>query len=156
MKLLFKQRLFSWYDSYNVYNEDGLTEYTVKGQRAWGHCLKIYDRANKEIGMIKQQVISFLPKFKIYIGNQYSGCIRKHLTFIWPRFSVDFNGWQVEGDFREFDYLIRDRCCHRIAFVQKELATWSDTYTIDVEDPINVLPALMLVLAIDAEKCSRL
>ena len=23
MKLLFKQRLFSWFDSYDIYNEDG-------------------------------------------------------------------------------------------------------------------------------------
>ena len=31
----------------------------------------------------------------------------------------------------------------------------SDTYVIDVQDPGNALNALMFVLAIDAEKCSR-
>lgn len=31
----------------------------------------------------------------------------------------------------------------------------SDTYVIDVQDPGNALDALMFVLAIDAEKCSR-
>ena len=30
-----------------------------------------------------------------------------------------------------------------------------DTYVIDVQDPGNALNALMFVLAIDAEKCSR-
>ena len=43
MKLLFKQRFFSWFDSYDIYNEAGETVYTVQGQLAWGHCLKIYD-----------------------------------------------------------------------------------------------------------------
>ena len=43
MKLLFKQRLFSWLDSYDIYDEAGSTVYTVKGQLAWGHCLKISD-----------------------------------------------------------------------------------------------------------------
>ena len=43
MKLLFKQRFFSWLDSYDIYNEAGQTVYTVKGQLSWGHCLKIYD-----------------------------------------------------------------------------------------------------------------
>ena len=37
MRLLFKQRLFSWFDSYDIYDEDGNTVYTVKGQLSWGH-----------------------------------------------------------------------------------------------------------------------
>ena len=43
MKLLFKQRAFSWFDSYDVYDEAGNTIFTVKGQFAWGKCLKIFD-----------------------------------------------------------------------------------------------------------------
>ena len=43
MKLLFRQRIFSWFDSYDVFDEDGDKLYTVKGQLSWGHCLKIYD-----------------------------------------------------------------------------------------------------------------
>jgi uncharacterized protein YxjI len=39
--------------------------------------------------------------------------------------------------------------------VSKELFNWTDTYVIDVENPQDALGALMLVLAIDAEKCSR-
>ena len=37
MKLLFKQRFFSWFDSYDIYDENGDTVYTVEGQLAWGH-----------------------------------------------------------------------------------------------------------------------
>ena len=37
----------------------------------------------------------------------------------------------------------------------KELFHMTDTYVIDVQDPGNALDALMFVLAIDAEKCSR-
>ncbi len=44
MKLLFKQRLFSWFDSYDIYDEAGETVFTVKGRLSWGHCLEIYDR----------------------------------------------------------------------------------------------------------------
>ena len=43
MKLLFKQRLFSWFDSYDIYDEAGNTVYVVKGQLSWGHKLVIYD-----------------------------------------------------------------------------------------------------------------
>ena len=49
MKLLFKQRFFSWLDSYDIFDEAGNTVYTVKGQLAWGHCLKIFDANGYEV-----------------------------------------------------------------------------------------------------------
>ena len=45
MKLLFKQRMFSWFDSYDIYDENENTVYVVKGQLSWGHCLKIFCQA---------------------------------------------------------------------------------------------------------------
>ena len=42
-----------------------------------------------------------------------------------------------------------------VAAVSKELLHWTDTYVIDVAREENALPALLVVLAIDAEKCSR-
>ena len=32
MKLLFKQRVFSWFDSYDIYDEQGNPVFAVKGQ----------------------------------------------------------------------------------------------------------------------------
>ena len=155
MKLLFKQRLFSWFDSYDIYDEAGETVYTVKGQLSWGHCLKIFDRYDNEIGTVKERVLTWLPKFEIWLGGRYLGCISKEFTFLRPKFDIDYNGWHVEGDFMEWDYTILNSAGQRIAVVSKELLHWTDTYVIDVEDPQGALGALMLVLAIDAEKCSR-
>ena len=50
MRLLFKQRLFSWFDSYDIFDEEGNTVYTVKGELSWGHRLQIYDAAGRAIG----------------------------------------------------------------------------------------------------------
>lgn len=155
MKLLFKQRFFSWFDSYDIYNEAGQTVYTVKGQLAWGHCLKIYDARGVEIGTVKERILTFLPKFEMYLGDRYIGCISKEFTFFFPKFNIDFNGWQVDGDWLEWDYQIMSSSGRPIANVSKELWNWTDTYVIDVHDPQDALCALMLVLAIDAEKCSR-
>lgn len=155
MKLLFKQRLFSWFDSYDIYDEAGQTVYTVQGQLAWGHCLKIYDAAGYEIGMVKERVLTFLPKFELYFDGQYLGCIHKELSFLRPRYVIECNGWQVEGNFLEWDYRILGPDGGLVAVVAKQLLNWTDTYTIEVADPQNALCALMLVLAIDAEKCSR-
>lgn len=154
MKLLFKQRIFSWFDSYDIYNEEGQTVYTVKGQLSWGHCLKIFDAYGKEIGTVKERVLTFLPKFEIYLENNYIGCISKELTLLKPKYNIDYNGWHIEGDFWEWDYSILNSSGRNIATVSKQLFKLADTYIIDVNDPQDALCALMLVLAIDAEKCS--
>ncbi|MFR5601735.1 MAG: LURP-one-related/scramblase family protein [Lachnospiraceae bacterium] len=155
MKLLFKQRFFSWFDSYDIYNEAGETVYTVKGELSWGHCLKIFDVAGNEIGAVKERVFTFLPKFEMYMGEHYIGCISKEFTFLKPKYNIDCNGWYVEGDFLEWDYRILNGSSQLVATVSKQLLNWTDTYAIDVDDPQDALCTLMLVLAIDAEKCSR-
>lgn len=58
MKLLFKQRFFSWLDSYDIFNEAGETVFTVKGQLSWGHCLKILDAMDRELGTVKERIFS--------------------------------------------------------------------------------------------------
>jgi len=155
MKLLFKQRFFSWFDSYDIYNEAGETVFTVKGQLAWGHCLKIFDAFGNEIGTVKERVLTWLPKFEMYLGERYVGCISKEFSFFKPRFHIDCNGWYIEGDFFEWDYSILNATGIPIATVSKQLFNWTDTYVIDVFHSQDALCALMLVLAIDAEKCSR-
>jgi len=155
MKLLFKQRFFSWFDSYDIYNEAGQTVYTVKGQLAWGHCLKIYDVQGREIGTVKERIFTFLPKFEMYLGERYIGCISKEFTFFSPKYNIDCNGWHVDGDLFEWDYQIMNSAGRPVANITKELWNWTDTYVIDVYDSQDALCALMLVLAIDAEKCSR-
>ena len=155
MKLLFKERFFSWFDSYDIYDEAGRTLYTVKGQLAWGHCLKIYDAQGIEIGTVNERIMTWLPKFEMYVKDRYIGCISKELTFFRPKYHIDCNGWQVEGDWLEWDYQILDSTGRQIASISKELWNWTDTYVIDVANPQDALCALMLVLAIDAEKCSR-
>ena len=155
MKLLFKQGLFSWFDSYDIYNEAGQTVYTVRGQLSWGHCLKIYDALGNEIGTVKEKIFAFLPKFEMYLGNQYIGCICKELSFFRHKYHIECNGWQVEGDWLEWDYQIISQTGQSVASITKEIWNWTDTYVIDVPDPQNALCALMIVLAIDAEKCSR-
>ena len=127
MKLLFKQRLFSWFDSYDIYDESGRAVFTVEGKPSWGHKLHILNAQGGHIGTVKQVVLTFLPKFELYVGEQYVGSIHKEFTFFKPRFQVDCNGWQVEGDLWGWDYRIRDGYGRTVAAVSKELFNWTDT-----------------------------
>lgn len=155
MKMLFKQRFFSWFDSYDIYDENDCTLFTVEGKPAWGHKLQILDANGYILGTVRQQVFRFLPHFDFYQGEQLLGTLTKEFSLFHPAFSLDFNGWQVQGSFFEWDYTITDAYGNEVAIISKELLKWTDTYSIEVHDPANALFALMIVLAIDAEKCSR-
>ena len=155
MKLLFKQRFFSWFDKYDIYNDAGDTVFTVKGQLSWGKLLNIYDASGKYVGSLKQKVFSFLPTFEIYIGDRFIGTIQKDLTFFRPSFSLNCNGWYVSGNWAEWDYSIFADNGESVAVICKEIFNWTDTYSINVHDSTNALAVLMIVLAIDAEKASR-
>lgn len=155
MKLLFKQRLFSWFDSYDIYDEQKNTVYVVKGKLSWGHCLKIYDARGCELGTVKERVLTMLPKFEVYLGNQYLGCINKEFSLFKPKYDIDYNGWHIDGNFWEWDYNIISKTGSTIATISKDLLHLTDTYVIDVKNPADALTVLMFVLAIDAEKCSR-
>ena len=160
MRLLFRQRFFSWFDSYDIYNDNEETVYTVKGQLSIGHCLTIYDANNNRIGMVQEKFLTFLPKFEIYeydLQNncRYIGQISKEFTFFKPRYNIDFNGWQIEESWTEWDYSILDSNGRNIAHISKELFHMTDTYVLDIARPSDTLHVLMFVLAMDAEKCSR-
>lgn len=155
MKLLFKQRFFSWFDSYDIYDEAGNVAYVVKGQLSWGHKLVIYDCNGREVGMVVQKILTFLPKFEIHKNGQYMGCLNKELSFFVPHYNLDYNGWHIDGSIMEWDYQVLDRSGNNIASVSKELFNFTDTYVLDIDNPQDALDVLMFVLAIDAEKCSR-
>ncbi len=155
MKLIFKQKMFSWFDSYDIFDEDNNTVFTVKGQFGWGHRLNVYNSSGVHIAILQEKIFSFLPKFEIRIDGESVGAVSKEFSFFKPKFSVDYKGWLVEGSFMEWDYTIYDSSMEVVATVTKELFKWTDTYVIDIKNPEDALPALMLVLAIDAEKCSR-
>ena len=150
MKLLFKQRFFSWLDSYDIYDEYGEVYFTVKGQLSWGHTFKIYDKNNQEIGMLKQKLFTFLPKYEIYVNNRLLGEIHKEFTFFTPKFYITFNGYTVSGDFFNWDYDVY-REGKKVSSINKEIFKLTDTYVITTTEE-EALISLMIVLAIDSIK----
>ena len=155
MKLWFKQRFFSWFDSYDIYHEDGSIAFTVEGKLSWGHRLHILNPQGQHIATVQQRVLTFLPQFEFYIADVLVGMLRKEFTLFRPAYDLDWNGWHVDGDFFEWEYSIYNGGSAEVARISKELFHWTDTYTIDVARSEDALAALMVVLAIDAEKCSR-
>ena len=72
MRLLIKQRVFSWTDSYDVYDENENAKYFVKAEFfSLGHQLHIYDRNDRELGVIRQRrMVVFSPEEYFAIGRK--------------------------------------------------------------------------------------
>lgn len=155
MRLLIKQRVFSWTDSYDIYDESGNKKYFVKAEFfTLGHRLHVYDTAGREVGMVREHVMSLLPVFDIEVEGVLQGSIQKKFTLFCPKYEIDFNGWRVEGDFMGWDYDVYSGCSVAV-HISKELLHWGDTYVIDFANPTDELMGLMLVIAIDAANCSN-
>lgn len=156
MRLLIKQRIFSWTDSYDVYDETGEARYEVSAEFfSFGHQIHVYDkRSGREVGSIHEKLLTFLPKFEIVVGGRPMGTISREFTFFVPRYNVDYCGWDVEGDIMGWDYQVMQGSIP-VMSISKELFQWSDTYVLSYRDPAFELPGLLLVLAIDAANCSK-
>ena len=155
MRLLFKQKLFSWFDSYDIYDENNQIVFTVKGELSWGHRLKVFDSAGNVLGVLQQKVFTWLPCFEIYINNELIGTVKREFTFFKNNYRMDFKGWYIDGDVFEWDYEIKSRDGKNVAYITKQLFKMTDTYSLNIANREDALYVLMLVLAIDADKCSR-
>lgn len=156
MYLRIRQRIFSWTDSYDVYDELGEAKYEVRGKFfSLGHQIHVYDkRTGEEVGSIHEKLFTFLPKFEIVINGVLQGMVAKEFTLLRPRYRVDYRGWDVEGNLWGWDYRVT-RGNTEIMAISKEIFHLSDIYVLHYSDAANEIPGLLLVLAIDAANCAN-
>ena len=100
MKLYIKQKVFSWGDKFTVKDASGNDKYIVEGEVfTWGKKLHVYDLEGNEVAFIKEEVWSFLPRYYVFCGDTQVAEIQKEFTFLFPRYSIEGLGWEVEGSF---------------------------------------------------------
>lgn len=156
-KLLIKQRVFSWTDTYDIYDENEEPKYFVKGDFfTLGHRLHICDYStNREIGMIHEKLMTWFGKAEITVGDSIVGTITRKWSFLRPKYTIDYNGWQVEGDFLEWNYTIVDASGKQIAAIDKELFHWGDTYALTILNDTDEQDVLIMALTIDMLNCGQ-
>ena len=149
MRLLIRERAFSWTDRFTVSNDSGEVRYCVEGQLfSWGKKLRVYDPAGREVAYIEQKLMSFMPRYAVYVGDNLIGEVVKEVSLFHPRYSVRGVGWDVDGEFWEHKYTVFKNGRPFVS-IDKEWFTWGDCYTLDMDDPADELYALALVLAMD-------
>ena len=150
MNLYIKQKVFSWGDSFTVYDENGNERYGVQGEVfSWGKKLHLFDLAGIECAFVHQKAFSFLPRFFISRNGEDIADVVREFTFFHPKYTVKGLGWQVEGDLFAHEYEITDGK-QTVISVSKQWMTWGDTYEIRISQGVDEVNALAVVLVIDA------
>ena len=149
MKLYIKEKVFSWGDKFTVKDEYGYDKYVVEGEVfTWGKKLHIYDMTGREVAFIKQEVWSFLPRCYVFCGGQQVAEIKKEFTFLFPKYSIEGLGWEIDGSFLAHEYEIT-KGGRSIVTISKEWMTWGDSYELNIANPADEILALAVVITID-------
>ena len=107
MKLYIKEKVFSWGDKFFVKDESGNDRYVVQGEVfSLGKKLHVYDMYGEEVAFIKQELMTWMPRFTVYSGNREVAQVKKEFTFLYPRYTIEGLGWEIDGSFWEHDYQI--------------------------------------------------
>ena len=149
MKYCVKQRIFTWGDRFDIYNEYGEQVFYVEGEIfTLGKKLHIFDRGGNEIMYIEQRLFTFLPSYDIYINGRHQMTVNKEFTLFHQSYTVDGFDLKVEGDFLSHEYSVISPS-ENIAVISKEWFTWGDCYTVDCISEKYSLPSLAILLTID-------
>lgn len=152
MELLFKQKMFSWFGAFEVFDTEGNTVYTVKGKLALGHKLQVYNAAGVHIATLREELMHLMPHFKIMIGDREAGTLKGKLSLLKQKFEIEDCGWQIQGDVLNWNYTVLDKNDNLVMAARKKIWHMTDTYALEIENPGDALMCLMVVLGIDAVK----
>jgi uncharacterized protein YxjI len=149
MKLYIKQKVFSWSDKFVIKDETGADKYHVEGELfSWGHKLHLFDMNDQEAAFIKQKILTFLPKFEVYIQENLAFEVVKEFTLFKPKYTMVGLDWVVDGDFWSHSYTITGNS-GIIASISKVWFSWGDSYELDIADGADEVSVVAAVLAID-------
>ncbi len=150
MKLNIKQKVFSWKDKFAVKDEAGLDKYYVEGEFfSLGKKLHIKDMDGKEVAFIHQKVMSLMPRYFVFKGEEQVAEIVKKFTLFKQAYVVNGPNWKVEGNFNAHMYRVFDED-NPVINIEKAWFSWGDSYLLDIDDQVDEVLGLAVVLAIDA------
>ena len=150
MRLYMKQKVFSMKDRFTIKNEAGEDVYTVEGKFiSLGKKLHILDLNGEEVAFVKQELLTFLPKFTVLQHDEPVAQIQKKMSFLKPKYVVTGLDWTIEGDVFAHDYTVFAGE-QPIVTIHKKWMAWGDTYELDVAEGADVPLTVAVVLAIDA------
>lgn len=133
--------------SYNYYDEEDNIIYKVLYSDDVTGAI-IQDSENNKIGEIKERMIEAMPKYDIFIGDEFSGYIQKLFTLFKAKYEVHLDKWKVEGNLSRLDIDLSSESSPEVKVYHDDDIT-SDKLHISIRKKKNLLNAVMLISAIE-------
>ena len=109
MKLYMKQKVFSINDKFTIKDEDGNDRYKVEGEIfTLGKKLHVYDMEGREVAFIQRKLMSFMPRFFVYVNGEKIIEIAQKFAFLKPKYEIIGKDWITTGDIWGHEYTISD------------------------------------------------
>ena len=151
MKLVLKEKVFTLKERFNVTDEQEQPLYSVEGKFfSWGHQFDVEDASGAHVAHIQQKVLALLPRYFITCDGMEEMELKGHINIIHPHYTLETpdGDWEVRGDFLHHEYTIM-KGEESIATVARKWFSFGDSYTLDVAEDRNVVPALCVMVALD-------
>ncbi len=151
MILYIKRKVFSFTDTYNVFDENLQPIYKVESEfLALLSKIHLYDMFNRELYFIKKRFSFMLAEYEIYKGDTLHAIVKQEFSLFTPKLSVtsQFGDFEIEGNFFAMDF----RILHNgqlLGTISKEWLTFGDSYKLEVVDDKDAAFFAALVIAID-------
>ncbi|UTE78467.1 LURP-one-related/scramblase family protein [Rossellomorea sp. KS-H15a] len=154
-QLYIKQKVFSLSEKFTVKDQDERDVYYVEGSfMKVPKTFSIMNQDRDEVALITKKVLSFLPTFFVEVNGEEVVTIKKELSFLKAKYSIDSAGIEVEGNWMDMDFQV----LHQgkvVGEVGKKWFSWGDSYRVQVLEEEMETMILALVIAIDCVKADE-
>ncbi|WP_226672075.1 LURP-one-related/scramblase family protein [Rossellomorea aquimaris] len=154
-QLYIKQKVFSLSEKFTVKDQDEKDTYYVEGSfMKVPKTFSIMNQDRDEVALITKKVLSFLPTFFVEVNGEEVVTIKKELSFLKAKYSIDAAGIEVNGDWIDMDFQVLHQG-RVVGEVGKEWFSWGDSYRVKILEEEMETMILSLVIAIDCVKADE-
>ncbi len=148
MKLYVNEKLISIHDKFYIKDEKDSDVYEIVSKIiSIGDKTTISDMQGNQIAYIEQEVLHITPHYNVYINDEFVFTIKKKLQFIRNDYILS-NGYSVDGDILNLDFVIYDDNNNKIGSIKRKLISIGDKYEITIEDDSKKETILAIIVAI--------
>lgn len=147
-----KEKFWSWGNDFSITDESGNPAFYVDGKAfSFGDKLSFQDADRNELAFIAQKLLSFKPRYQIFIDGEQFAEIVKEWSWFKQKFSLDVpgpNDYSIEGSFwqHEFNFI---RAGKVVAKISKDFWGWTDSYGVDIVEGEDIVSILCTCIVID-------
>lgn len=157
MKLIIKEKHFSFQDTLNVRDEKDHQLYKVKSKLvSLGNKIIIQDVNHEEAASIEENKVGFTPKYTIYQNGEKVAVVKKDKNLIGSDYTIEKLNWKITGNVEKEDFHIR-KGLSTFASFKKKCISIGDAFVLDVNDEKDALTSLAIVAAVKSlqEDCEE-